>query len=69
MNERQTDRQILVLAAFAAARVEYAVVGGVAVNRHGYVRAIRDLNIFIRPTEGNARATFEALPSSGCGGT
>jgi hypothetical protein len=65
MNEKQTDRQILVLAAFAAARVEYAVVGGVAVNRHGYVRATRDLDIFIRPTEENARAAFETLRALG----
>jgi hypothetical protein len=64
-NEKQTDRQISVLAAFAAARVEYAVVGGVAVNRHGYVRATRDLDIFIRPTEENARAAFETLLALG----
>ena len=63
------EKQISLLAAFAAAKVEYAVVGGVAVNAHGYVRATHDLDIFIRPTEENARAAFEALPSSGCGGT
>jgi hypothetical protein len=34
------EKQISLLAAFLAANVEYAVVGGVAVNRHGYVRAI-----------------------------
>jgi hypothetical protein len=42
--------QISLLAAFAAARVEFAVVGGVAVNAHGYLRATHDLDIFIRPT-------------------
>ena len=40
------EKQISLLAAFAAARVEYAVVGGVAVNAHGYVRATNDLDIF-----------------------
>jgi hypothetical protein len=58
-------KQISLLAAFAAAKVEYAVVGGVAVNAHGYVRATNDLNIFIRPTEENARAAFAALVSLG----
>ncbi len=54
-------KQISLLAAFAAAGVEYAVVGGVAVNAHGYLRATHDLDIFIRPTEENARAAFKAL--------
>ena len=55
------EKQISLLATFAAAKVEYAVVGGVAVNAHGYVRATHDLDVFIRPTEENARAAFEAL--------
>ncbi len=59
------EKQISLLAAFAAARVEYAVVGGVAVNVHGYVRATHDLDVFIRPTEENARAAFAALRSLG----
>ncbi|HEV2646249.1 MAG TPA: hypothetical protein VGU46_07800 [Acidobacteriaceae bacterium] len=58
-------KQISLLAAFLAAKVEYAVVGGVAVNAHGYVRATNDLDIFIRPTEENARAAFHALQSLG----
>jgi len=59
------EKQISLLAAFAAARVEYAVVGGVAVNAHGYVRATNDLDIFIRPTMENARAAFQALLTLG----
>jgi hypothetical protein len=55
------EKQISLLAAFAAAKVEYAIVGGVAVNAHGYMRATNDLDIFIRPTEENARAAFNAL--------
>jgi len=59
------EKQISLLAAFAAAKVEYAVVGGVAVNAHGYVRATHDLDIFIRPTKENARAAFSALLALG----
>jgi hypothetical protein len=55
------EKQISLLAAFVAAKVEYAVVGGAAVNAHGYMRATNDLDVFIRPTEENARAAFNAL--------
>ncbi len=58
-------RQIGLFAAFAAAKVEYAVVGGVAVNAYGYLRATNDLDVFIRPTEDNARAAFAALLAMG----
>ena len=61
MNSRQTG----LFAAFAAAGVEFAVVGGVAVNAHGYGRATRDLDLFIRPTVENARAVFAALQALG----
>jgi hypothetical protein len=59
------SRQISLLASFAAANVDYAVVGGVAVNLHGHVRTTNDLDIFIRPTEENARAAFAALLALG----
>ena len=58
-------KQISLLAAFLAAKVEYAVVGGVAVNAYGYVRSTNDLDVFIRPTEENARAAFNALLALG----
>jgi hypothetical protein len=58
-------KQISLLAAFSAAKVEYAVMDGVAVNAHGYVRATNDLDLFIRPTEENARAAFSALLALG----
>jgi hypothetical protein len=58
-------KQISLLAAFAAAKVEYAVVGGMAVIAHGYVRATHDIDLFIRPTEENARAAFKALLALG----
>jgi hypothetical protein len=59
------QRQIELFAAFLAASVEFAVVGGVAVNVHGYVRATNDLDVFIRPTVSNAEAAFRALQSIG----
>ena len=63
MNNR--SEQVSLFAAFSAARVEYVVVGGVAVNVHGFVRNTRDLDVFIRPTRENARAAFEALRAFG----
>jgi hypothetical protein len=60
-----TEKQISLLAAFLAAGVDYAVVGGVAVNAHGYVRNTHDLDLFIRPTEENAHATYQALLAAG----
>ena len=38
---------------------------GVAVNAHGYMRATNDLDVFIRPTEENARAAYSALLAAG----
>ena len=59
------EKQISLLAAFLAAGVEFAVVGGVAVNAHGYLRATNDLDLFIRPTEENAHLAWRALESIG----
>jgi hypothetical protein len=58
-------RHIGILAGFLAANVDYAVVGGVAVNSYGYVRATNDLDLFIRPTVENAVAAFNALRALG----
>jgi len=63
MNQR--SEQVSLFAAFLAAGVEYAVVGGVAVNAHGFVRNTRDLDVFFRPTEEMARAVFVALKALG----
>ena len=56
---------IPILASFAATGVEYAVVGGIAVNAHGYVRATNDLALFLQPTEDNAPAAYRALAENG----
>jgi len=58
-------KQISLLAAFTAARVEFVVVGGLAVIFYGYERVTRDMDIFIRPTEENARTAFRALQQMG----
>ena len=58
-------KQISLLAAFLDASVEFAVVGGVAVNAHGHLRATHDLDLFIRPTEENARRAYDALAAAG----
>ena len=41
--------------------VEYVVVGGVALNYHGLVRATEDVNLFVRPTEDNVARLRRAL--------
>src|ERR1700728_2737507 len=60
-----TEKQASLLATLLAAGAEVVVVGGVAVNAHGYLRATRDLDIFFRPTEDNARVVFSALQTIG----
>jgi predicted nucleotidyltransferase len=55
------SEQLSLFAALSAQNVEYAVVGGVAVNAHGFIRNTNDLDVFIRPTVDNAAATFRAL--------
>src|SRR3982751_563176 len=42
-------------------RVEFLVVGGVAVAHHGYVRATRDMDIVPEPSEGNLSHLWDAL--------
>ena len=59
------SEQLGLFSAFLAAGVEYAVVGGVAVNAHGFVRNTRDLDVFLRPTVENAQAAFRALEALG----
>lgn len=53
------------LAEFAAAGVEFLVVGGHAVARHGHVRATLDLDVLVRPSAENSRRVFTALASFG----
>ena len=43
--------------------VEFVVVGGIAVNYHGFVRATKDLDISPRPDRDAHRRLYEALAS------
>lgn len=56
-----------VVAALNSHRVEFMIIGGFAVVYHGHVRATEDLDIFVRPTEENAKRTVSALEAIGFG--
>jgi len=45
--------------------VRYVIIGATAFPVHGYVRATLDVDIFIKPTEENARCTWAALRDFG----
>jgi hypothetical protein len=48
-----------------AAGVEFLVVGAHALAVHGHVRATKDLDVWVRPSESNARNVLKALASFG----
>ena len=50
-----------VVAALNSAGAEYLIVGGLAVNAHGYVRLTRDMDIVVRLTPDNAAKSLRAL--------
>jgi hypothetical protein len=50
-----------ILQALAAARFDYILVGGVAVNLHGVVRATEDIDLFVRLDHGNVERLKAAL--------
>jgi predicted nucleotidyltransferase len=52
---------VRLLAALEADGVEYVLVGGVAVNLHGIVRATEDVDLFVRPDEDNVARLRRAL--------
>lgn len=53
------------LAEFNAHGVEYLVVGAHALAAHGYVRATKDLDVFVRPSTKNAPKVLRALAAFG----
>ncbi len=55
------DDALRVIASLNEAGVDYVVVGGVAVNLHGLVRATEDLDLFIRPDPENVARLRDAL--------
>lgn len=50
-----------VLAALNEAGVAYVVIGGVALNMHGLLRATEDLDLFVEPTAENVERLKAAL--------
>ena len=50
-----------VISSMNEAGVDYVVVGGVAMNLHGLVRATEDLDLFIRPEPENVERLRQAL--------
>ena len=50
-----------VVRALNAAGVRYLIVGGLAVNAHGFLRATRDLDLVIQLSLGNLRAGLKSL--------
>ena len=50
-----------VVGALNAAGVRYLIVGGLAVNAHGFLRATRDLDLVIQLSPGNLRAGLKSL--------
>jgi len=57
------DDVLRIVASLNRAKVDYVVVGGVAVNLHGLVRATEDLDLFVRPEAKNIERLREALRS------
>ena len=53
------------LAEFNAYGVEYIVVGGHALAAHGFVRATKDFDVWVRPSADNAPRVLAALASFG----
>jgi predicted nucleotidyltransferase len=55
----------VILRALAEHRVDFVVIGGIAVQAHGYIRSTKDLDIVVRPTAINLSRLSEALADLG----
>lgn len=53
------------LAALSAERVEFLIVGAYAMAAHGLPRATGDIDIWVRPSAGNAKRVLRALDRFG----
>jgi predicted nucleotidyltransferase len=54
-----------ILRTLAEYRVDFVVIGGIAVQAHGYIRGTKDLDVVVRPTAVNLRRLSEALADLG----
>ena len=59
----QFERFLSLLRALARERVDYVLVGGVALNLHGIARATEDVDLFVRPERENIQQLVKALRS------
>jgi hypothetical protein len=57
------ERFLLFLRELERNRVDYVLVGGVALNLHGIIRATEDIDLFVRPEERNVECLKRALRS------
>ncbi len=59
----ELDRLLQIIRALNKEKVQYVVVGGIAVNLHGIPRYTEDLDLMIRATPGNIANVQKALKS------
>ncbi len=59
----QFERFLSLLRALERERVDYVLIGGVAMNLHGIARATEDVDLFIRPERENVQRLTRALRS------
>lgn len=52
---------------FNAQKVEYLIVGAHALAFHGLIRATKDIDLYVRPTQANAERIMTALDAFGFG--
>ena len=62
-----TDDMRDIISLFEKYKVEYALVGGFAVNYYGYVRTTQDIDFLIFPSEENAERIKKTLQDFGFG--
>jgi hypothetical protein len=55
------EKFLLFLGELEQNRVDYVLVGGVALNLHGIIRATEDIDLFVRPEEQNVERLKRAL--------
>ncbi len=65
---RLTQDMKELIEAFERHEVSYVLVGGFAVNFHGYVRSTQDIDFLVMPSPENARNVMKALEDFGFGG-
>lgn len=55
------ERFLLLLRALEQYTVDYVLIGGVALNMHGIIRATEDIDLFVQPTAENIARLRQAL--------